>query len=178
MVVNLSRMYIQVTVVIVLLIFGACALAEDESTTGEMDHSGMVMIVPGEVTVETAMSNASPPGAANGAAYLTITNGLDASIRLVSIEGDVAGKLELHETVKENDVLKMVPQHDGFEILAGEQLRLEPGGKHIMMMGLVQPLVADDEFELTLNFDGADSQTITVQVLEIGETMDHGRHSQ
>lgn len=169
-------MYIEGTVVIVLLAFGACTLAGGDSSESERDHSEMVMIVPGEVTVAMAMSNASPPGAANGAAYLTITNGLDASIRLVSIEGDVAEKLELHETVKENDVLKMVPRPDGFEILAGKQLRLEPGRKHIMMMGLVKPLVVDDEFELTLNFDRADSQTIMVQALGIGETMDHNQH--
>jgi len=50
---------------------------------------------------------------------------------------------------------------------AGEALQLQPGGKHVMLLGLAKPLAAGDSFTLTLNFDGSDPITVTVPVMEM-----------
>ncbi len=47
---------------------------------------------------------------------------------------------------------------------AGETVTFEPGGYHVMLLGLVEPLVAGDEFEVTLDFATADDQVMTVTV--------------
>lgn len=50
------------------------------------------------------------------------------------------------------------------DIPAGGTLTLEPGGNHIMLIGLVKPLVAGDTYTATLQFEKAPPQTITVEV--------------
>ena len=62
--------------------------------------------------------------------------------------------VELHESINDNGVMKMEPHPEGFEIPAGGTLELKPGGKHVMLLGLVKPLAVGDTIELTLNFEG------------------------
>jgi copper(I)-binding protein len=55
---------------------------------------------------------------------------------------------------------------DGLELPAGEAVNLEPGGYHIMLLQLAEPLVAGETFDLTLNFETAGTQVVTVEILE------------
>ena len=133
---------------------------------------------PGKITVMDARSRPSPMAGGNGAAYLVVLNGLDADVQLTSAATDAADVVELHETVDDNGVMRMIPQPDGFTVPAGGSVELKPGGKHVMMIGLAKPLETGDEFELTLNFDNGESMTLTVPVADMsGEmpmNMDHG----
>jgi len=131
------------------------------------------------VTVQNVRAGASPPMAANGAIYLTIQNAGDRAARLVSAETDVAAAVELHETVNDNGVMRMIPRPEGYAIAADETLVLEPGGKHIMLLGLEEPLRAGDAFSLTLNLADAESMVVTVPVLPLSEVaMDHSEMDQ
>lgn len=47
---------------------------------------------------------------------------------------------------------------------AGEEVRLEPGGYHVMLLGLTEPLLAGDTFEIELEFETAGTQTVTAEV--------------
>ena len=47
---------------------------------------------------------------------------------------------------------------------------LKPGGYHIMLMGLKEPLVEYGTFHLTLTFEKAGSIEVEVQVEEAGAT--------
>jgi copper(I)-binding protein len=107
----------------------------------------------------------------NGAVYMHLMNEGGTADRLVSAETDVAEAVELHQTTMENDVMRMAPI-DAVELPAGGSATLEPGGMHIMLMGLQKELAIGDTFELTLNFEQSGSQTIQVEVKE-GITMDH-----
>ena len=62
--------------------------------------------------------------------------------------------------------MTMQEMADGLPLPAGETVSLEPGGYHIMLLDLVEPLEIDQEFELTLDFENADDMTITVTVAE------------
>lgn len=53
------------------------------------------------------------------------------------------------------------------ELPAGEEIALEPGGYHVMLFDLVEPLVAGETFELTLELETAGEQTVTVEVREV-----------
>lgn len=126
---------------------------------------------PGKLTVVDVRARPAPLEGGNGAAFMTVLNGLDKAVRLASISGDAAGAIELHETVNDNGVMKMEPHPEGFEIPAGGTLELKPGGKHVMLLGLTKPLAVGDSVDLTLNFDGSESMTLTVPVVDIQATM-------
>ena len=53
------------------------------------------------------------------------------------------------------------------ELPAGEDAVLEPGGLHVMLIGLNDPLRAGERFELTLVFDDASEKTVEVDVRPI-----------
>lgn len=90
-----------------------------------------------------------------GAAYFTIVNGTDDTVRLTGASTPVAERVEIHETTMGADgQMSMAEVEGGFEIPAGDELVLEPGGKHLMMMGFA-PGDADS-IELRLDFDGTE----------------------
>lgn len=122
---------------------------------------------PGKLTIEDVRARPAPLAGGTGAVYFTVLNGLDQDVRLVSASTSAANVVETHETVSENGVMKMIPLPDGYEIPAGEALVLEPGGKHIMLIDVVQPLQPGDEFTLTVNFDNGESIDLTVPVLDM-----------
>jgi len=60
--------------------------------------------------------------------------------------------------------MRMQEMEDGLALVGGETVAFEPGSYHVMLPGLVEPLEAGDEFDLTLDFAIADDVTFTVQV--------------
>lgn len=99
------------------------------------------------------------------AAFGELTNSGDADVTIVSATSPASTMLELHETV-ENDSGEMImrPKDGGFVIPAGGVLSLAPGGNHIMLMGLVEPLVAGAEATFTLTFSDGSTATFTAPV--------------
>jgi copper(I)-binding protein len=73
-----------------------------------------------------------------------------------------------HEMDMGDGDMAMVMQEmaDGLPLPADETVSLEPGGYHVMLLDLVEPLETGDEFELTLDFENADDVTVTVTVAE------------
>ena len=55
-------------------------------------------------------------------------------------------------------------QVESIPLPAGETVRLEPGGYHIMLLELVEPLEEGQTFDLTLEFESSATQTVTVTV--------------
>ena len=62
-------------------------------------------------------------------------------------------------------MVRMTPRPEGFEIATVGQLVLESGGKHIMLIGLVEPLKSGGSIELELVFDHADPARVRVPIL-------------
>lgn len=122
------------------------------------------VVTPG-VTVKEPWSRQAM-GGDNGAAFMTITNATSQDDRVISAETSIAQRVELHETMELDGVMSMIPQPDGFPLPAGATLELKPGGKHVMLMGLVNPLAPGQTYELTLNFEMAGPITIKVPVRE------------
>lgn len=81
----------------------------------------------------------------------TIHNPTGAEVTVTAGSSEAAKKVELHETVK-NDAGQMVmqPKEGGFQVPAGGTLELKPGGNHIMLMGLTQPLKTGTTVTVTL----------------------------
>jgi copper(I)-binding protein len=120
---------------------------------------------PAQIEVNNAWAGATPGKAENGAAYVTIQS--PTADRLVSASSPVAAKAELHTMSMEGMVMKMRPMA-GVDIPAGQPVTLKPGGEHIMLMGLNQPLRQGQSFPLTLDFEKAGPRTVTVTVEKAG----------
>ena len=126
---------------------------------------------PGQITVMNERARPSPMAAGNGAAFLVVLNGLDEDVQFVSADSPASEVVELHETVNDDGVMRMIPQEDGFTIPAGGSVELKPGGKHVMLINLVEQLTPGNEIELTLNFDKSNSIVLSVPVMEMGDEM-------
>jgi len=84
-------------------------------------------------------------------------------MRLIDAASPVAGVVEIHEMALENNVMKM-RQIPGLGLPAGRPIELKPGGYHIMLMELKEPLTGERVVPLTLVFETADKRRIEQQV--------------
>lgn len=107
----------------------------------------------GDITVENAWARASAKMARAGAAFLTIKNGGDAD-KLIGAKADISKKAELHTHIKDGDIMKM-RQVESIAVPANGMAMLQPGGDHVMFMGLTKQLNEGDMFPLTLVFEKA-----------------------
>jgi len=127
----------------------ACAQPAEKSTEAAKDAA----VAPGTVQVTDAWCRPTPNGAKAGGCYLTLTAGSDD--RLVSVSTALAQSAEVHEMKMENGVMRMAHLHDGLPLPAGTPVELKPGGNHIMLMGLRDPLVDGRIASFTLTFEKA-----------------------
>ena len=94
-----------------------------------------------QVKVENPWVRGAVPGQLSTGAFLDITSVKDAA--LVKAESPVAATVEVHAMEMKNNLMTMreVPKID---LPAGKQVRLAPGGFHIMLMDLKQPVKNGD----------------------------------
>ena len=114
-----------------------------------------------QVAVSDPWVRATVPQQQASGAFMTLTAPQGA--RLVEARSPVAATVEVHEMKREGDVMRMraIPS---LELPAGKAVKLEPGGFHVMLMGLKQTLNAGDTVPLTLVIETADRQRQTVEV--------------
>ena len=99
---------------------------------------------------------------ATSALYMTLTNRGSREVRVVGVRTPVARSAELHETRIEGMVARMQPV-DAIRVPAGQQVRLQPGGLHVMLVGLRQDLKIGDRFPVTLVLD--DGEEVAVEAV-------------
>lgn len=106
----------------------------------------------------------TPPGARTAAAYLTITNHGPAD-RLLGAATPAAGTVELHTHVVENGMSRMVRLAE-VNLPAGQAVKLEPGGLHLMLLDVAMPLAAGSSVSLSLHFAQAGAVELEVPVVD------------
>ena len=103
----------------------------------------------------------------NSAAYLTIENRGNGPDRLVGASFEGAQRVELHESfVDEQGIASMRPV-DSVELAPGGEARLEPGGLHLMLMGLGAPLSVGDSVSTVLQFEVSGRLTVSAVVRQL-----------
>lgn len=127
-----------------------------------------------EPAVSDAWARATPPGTTVGAVYMTIAGG-DGGDRLLGAATDRAGAVELHTVVDDGGMARMRPI-EFLDLPAGERVQLAPQGTHLMLIDLRSPLVAGDEFALTLRFATAGEREVNVAVREATAEDGHQQH--
>lgn len=126
---------------------------------------------PATVSITEATCRPTPKGLDVTGCYVTMTASQDD--RLISVSAPQAGMAQVHEMKIENDVMKMAELKDGLALPAGEAVSLSPGGNHLMLMGLKQPLVAGDQVSITLTFERAQPMGIRALVAQPAVGGDH-----
>ncbi|HWV20124.1 MAG TPA: copper chaperone PCu(A)C [Devosia sp.] len=122
-------------------------------------HSAEVIVL-GSIEITGAFSRATLPNAPVGGGFMTITNKGAEDDRLVSVKTDIAKEAQIHEMAMEGDVMKMRQLKDGLALPAGETVTLEPGGLHLMFMGLNGAIKEGDLVPVTLTFERAGTVTV------------------
>jgi len=123
-----------------------------------------------EITVSDAYARAVPPGQMNSASFMTLNNSAAESVALISGKSSAAKVVELHTHTNMDGVMQM-RQVDKIELPAAGSVVLQPGGYHVMLIGLNQDLAAGSEIDLELNFSDGSQQQLQVPVKNI---MGHG----
>ena len=125
-----------------------------------------------KLTVDHAWARATPAGAKTGAAYMTLINNGSAGDRLLAATTLVADKIQFHSVSEDNGVSRMREMHD-VAVAPGAKVTFSPGGMHVMLVGLKQPLKEGQTFPLSLTFEKAGKVDVTVSVAKVG-AMQHG----
>jgi len=135
------------------------------------------------ITIEGQWARTSPAMASMGAAYMDITSSEGDQLVGVSVPASIAARAEIHEMVPADvpmddsmdesmddgemdmDMGAMVMQQImALDLPAGKTVSLEPGGYHVMLIDLAEPLAEGDTFNVTLDFAEADDLTVEVVV--------------
>jgi periplasmic copper chaperone A len=117
----------------------------------------------GDLVVAQPWSRPTPPVATVGAVYFSLTNVGRKADRLIAISSPNARKVEMHESRSVQGMMQMRAV-ESVECLPGVTVKSEPMGLHVMLLDLLHPLVAGEEFPLMLHFRDAGTLTIQVQV--------------
>lgn len=97
-----------------------------------------------------------PPGAPAAAGYLMITNDGEDDDLLLSVSADFAERSEIHTmTMTDDGIMQMRPHVGSLAVPAGGDVLLEPGGLHIMFMGLSESLKDGGNHAVVLEFETA-----------------------
>jgi copper(I)-binding protein len=168
----------------VLTLGGLVAACGSDDSTSSSD----------QVSVNDAWTRITTPTATTGAVYMDLESPDGDRLMKASVPSDVAGKTEIHETVggEAADGEAMDPAMEGtmegqgatgedsamsgammgmrpidsLELPAGEEVALEPGGYHIMLMDLVQPIEEGDTVPVTLTFEKAGEIEVEAEARE------------
>jgi hypothetical protein len=144
---------------LVLPLLFACALGAECASAA----------APDSVTVSEVWARATPAHAHMGSIYLTVRSATGDRLVQASVPHSVSADAQLHETVVQHDSsgggeTMTMRQVASIELPAGQAVKLEPGGFHVMLMELKHGLKAGDKLSLTLRFEKAGTRKVIADV--------------
>ena len=107
------------------------------------------------------------PGSSTAAAYLTLRNTGASAVTVTGIQTSVAGHAMIHETSVQGGQSRMRP-HELLVVAPGATLKLAPGGLHVMLEDLKQPLAVGENVPLVLSLAGGGTVQVTAAVRPLG----------
>ncbi|MFN8453331.1 MAG: copper chaperone PCu(A)C [Anaerolineae bacterium] len=159
------KTYSLLSLLLLVAVITACGAAPVAQNAGQPEAAIVVSDLAARATTE------------NGAVYMKLTNNSQNDDALIAAKTDVAKTVELHETTMgEGDMMQMRPVIN-IPIPAGGSVTLQPGGLHVMLIGMQKQLAPGDKISLTLTFEKAPPVTIEAEVKDM-EMMGKMEHNQ
>ena len=93
-------------------------------------------------------------------------DGMDDSGDTADDSGDMDGMDDSGDMDDHGSGMMTMQPVESIEVPAGETVALEPGGYHVMLIGLVEDLEVGDTVEVTLEFESGETQAVTAEVKE------------
>ncbi|WP_244553496.1 copper chaperone PCu(A)C [Nitrobacter vulgaris] len=139
----------------------ACALLATARAASAEDFKA------GDIVISRPWSRATPAGAQVGAGYLVVENRGSLPDRFLGGSVEAATGFELHDIVLEGGIMKM-RQLTGIDLPPGSSIEAKPGGLHIMFVGLLHPLAAEEKVRGALQFEHAGRIEVEFKVIGMG----------
>jgi len=129
----------------------------------------------GSVSVENPYVREVPPGMKNSAAFMTLVNTGSEEAVLVKARSRASNVVELHTHTMEGGkmVMRPVPR---ITVPSKGSTELKPGGLHIMLIGLKEPIAEGDEVHLDLYFSDGSQVGVDAPVKKVMGGMMMGPH--
>lgn len=121
----------------------------------------------GDIAIGHPWSRAAPANG-TGAGFMTLRNTGATPDRLVSGQADIARAVEIHTHIQDGGVMRMRPVEGGLAIAPGQEVTLAPGGYHLMLIGLKEPLKQGARVPVTLVFERAGAVKVDLAVEAAG----------
>ncbi|WP_455208464.1 copper chaperone PCu(A)C [Kaarinaea lacus] len=131
----------------------------------------------GGIVVKDAWVREAPPSATVLAAYMTIENHTDKDKVLTSVTSSVFNKIEMHKTVNKDGMASMEQQKE-LTIAAESEVKLEPGGFHLMLFNPAKQLKVGDDISFTLKFASGSTSIVNATVKKAMGSSEHHHHSE
>lgn len=128
--------------------------------------AGLLLISPlgwAQVSVEDAWIREVPPGSPAAAVFMVITNSSDKAVRVVSMASPIAQRVEWHDMKRENGLVRMT-QRKVIELPANARVQLQPGGSHVMLLGMQKAPSTGSQVPVILSLDNGQQLTINAVV--------------
>tara|TARA_R110001606_G_scaffold279635_1_gene428198 strand:- start:1891 stop:2343 length:453 start_codon:yes stop_codon:yes gene_type:complete len=116
---------------------------------------------------DKAVINLSPVEGHPSAGYMELHGGR-VDVALVDVTSDDVLRMEMHETTEENGMASMA-QLKSIPVPAGKTVKLEPGGKHLMVWGIGQGSINRGLLTMTLIYSNDDRIEINATIKKVGE---------
>ena len=142
--------------------------------SGQAHAGDAVMAEAGNIMIHDGWARASLGSAPNSAAYMTLMINSGEADKLVAVATPLADSAELHTHMMDDGIARMRPV-EAIEIAPGEPTILQPGGLHVMLMGLRGKLDEGSTLPMTLTFENAGDVTLDVPILSVKAGMQHGK---
>lgn len=124
----------------------------------------------GNLSIDDVWARTGQPGQVS-AAFMDVKN-KGAADKIVSAHCDCAKATELHD-MKMADGKMLMMQVPAMDVPANGELKLKPGGYHIMLIGLNRPLVAGEMLPIKVKFEKAGEVTVQAKVKDKGMPAGH-----
>lgn len=129
-----------------------------------------------DMDVDDVWARATVEGMVMSGAFMDIKNETKSDDALVGATSPVSDRIEIHTHINDKGVMRMREVKGGIPLPKGKETKLQPGGYHVMFMGLKAPLKEGDKFPLTLKFKKAKPQTVEVEVKTAPKNAGHDHH--
>lgn len=115
------------------------------------------------ITIHNPWVRSAPPNAPVLGVFMKINNPTDKLVKLIAADADGYKRVEIHRTLNDNGLMKMVRQPFA-PILAKGELHLKPGSWHIMLIKPDQVPSEGSMVDIKLEFDNGTTQTVRAHV--------------